>query len=44
MTAFGTPDVVDGARALGAFEVMPKPFELGAMSSVVHRAYDAVHA
>ena len=34
MTAFGTPDVIAGARALGAL-VLPKPFELDELSSLV---------
>jgi DNA-binding NtrC family response regulator len=35
MTAFGTPEIVDGARALGVFRIVDKPFDLGAMAALV---------
>jgi DNA-binding NtrC family response regulator len=38
MTAFGTGDFVKEALDLGAFAVIPKPFELGDMSHLVTRA------
>jgi DNA-binding NtrC family response regulator len=38
MTAFGTPDVIEGARHLGACDVMHKPFDMSALEAVVARA------
>lgn len=35
MTAFGTPDMVQGALDLGAFRVLNKPFELGEIAGLV---------
>ena len=37
MTAFGTPDVVQGALDLGAARVMSKPFELSEVTAIVTR-------
>jgi two-component system, NtrC family, response regulator AtoC len=39
MTAYGTPEVVDGALALGACGVITKPFDMDALESVVRKAY-----
>lgn len=36
MTAFGTPEVVAGALALGAREVVTKPFNLADLAAKVH--------
>lgn len=41
MTAFGTPDVTEGALDLGAHCVMLKPFELTEMAAAVQQAYRA---
>ena len=35
MTAFGTPEIVAGAQALGVRGVLSKPFELAALSRLV---------
>ena len=41
MTAFGTPDVVDGALKLGVYRVLNKPFEFRDVPSLVLEAYAA---
>ena len=38
MTAFGTPEIIAGARRLGVREVLNKPFELGDLSRLVIEA------
>lgn len=38
MTAFGTPEVTEGALRLGAYDVMDKPFELTHLEAMVSRA------
>ena len=38
MTAHGTPELVDTARALGAFAVIAKPFDLNDLMPLVHAA------
>jgi len=38
MTGHGTPELVDSARALGAFAVIAKPFDLNDLSPLVHAA------
>ena len=38
MTAFGTPEIIAGARRLGVREVLNKPFELGDLSRLVTEA------
>jgi DNA-binding NtrC family response regulator len=43
MTAYGTPDMVDGALALGAQGVMAKPFDMHGLDAVVRDAYAAHH-
>ncbi len=35
MTAFGTPEIVAEARALGVSDILSKPFELGELGRVV---------
>ena len=35
MTAFGSPEIVEGALALGALKVVNKPFELAEMTAFV---------
>lgn len=41
MTAFGTPEVVEGALRLGAYDVLDKPFEMSDLEAVVLRACEA---
>jgi DNA-binding NtrC family response regulator len=41
MTAYGTPETVAGARALGAYDVMAKPFDVDQVESVLVSAYHA---
>jgi DNA-binding NtrC family response regulator len=38
MTAFGTPEVTSGAIKLGAYRVVPKPFEMHDMADLVMQA------
>ncbi len=38
MTAFGTPEMVDGALKLGAYRVVPKPFDVHDMARLVAEA------
>ena len=38
MTAFGTPELVEDALRLGAYDVMDKPFEMNELEAVVSRA------
>src|SRR5262245_26636814 len=38
MTAFGTPEMVDGALELGAYRVVPKPFDVHEMARLVTEA------
>jgi DNA-binding NtrC family response regulator len=38
MTAFGTPEVTGGAIKLGAYRVVPKPFEMHEMAELVMQA------
>ena len=40
MTAFGTPEIVAQARALGVTDILSKPFELGELSRAVLAAGD----
>lgn len=39
MTAYGTPEMADGALALGVYRVVPKPFEVHDMAELVMRAH-----
>lgn len=39
MTAFGSPEVVQGALDLGAYRVINKPFDMSAMADLVARAH-----
>ena len=39
MTAYGTPETADGALALGAYRVVPKPFEVHDMAELVMEAH-----
>ena len=41
MTAFGTPDMIRGALALGAHTVMAKPFDMHDLPQVVSTAHAA---
>lgn len=38
MTAFGTPEMAQEARDLGAFDVVGKPFEMNELASLVRTA------
>lgn len=38
MTAFGTSEMAQAARDLGAFDVVSKPFEIADLESLVHAA------
>ena len=42
MTAFGTPEVAAGAQQLGAYRIVPKPFEVHDMADLVLEAHAAV--
>jgi two-component system response regulator AtoC len=44
MTAFGSPEVIEGARHLGACDVMHKPFDMSELEAVVARATQALRA
>ena len=39
MTAYGTPEVVDGAARLGAFRVISKPVEMRELDPLVQEAF-----
>lgn len=39
MTAYGTPEVVNGAMALGAYRVVSKPFEIHDLCALVLEAH-----
>jgi hypothetical protein len=39
MTAYGTPEVLEGALDLGAFCVISKPFEICQIPPLVKRAH-----
>ena len=41
MTAFGTPEVTTGALKLGAYRVVPKPFDVHAMVDLVAQARES---
>lgn len=41
MTAYATPEVAAEARALGAFAVMAKPFDVDGCERILRRAYSA---
>jgi DNA-binding NtrC family response regulator len=43
MTAFGTPEVVQGALDLGVYRVVGKPLEMTDVSALVGQAYMAGH-
>jgi DNA-binding NtrC family response regulator len=43
MTAFGTPEVVQGARDLGVYRVIDKPFEMHDLESLLVEACTAPH-
>jgi DNA-binding NtrC family response regulator len=40
MTAFGTPEVLEEARRLGAFTVLDKPFDLDELDRLIERALE----
>ncbi len=41
MTAYGTPEVVQGALDLGAFSVVHKPLEMNDLAGLVAQAHDS---
>lgn len=41
MTAFGTPEVTEGAMRLGAYTVLTKPFDLHGVDAMVRSAHQA---
>ena len=41
MTAFGTPEVVQGALSLGAYRVLTKPFDMHGVEGLITEAYGA---
>jgi two-component system nitrogen regulation response regulator GlnG len=41
MTAYGTPEVTEGALALGAYRVVGKPFDMRGLESLVVEAHEA---
>jgi DNA-binding NtrC family response regulator len=43
MTAYGTPEVVQGALDLGAFRVVGKPLDMSDLPALVQQAYAAGH-
>lgn len=44
MTAFGSPDLVEAARELGAFTVIDKPFDINGVAPLILRAIRASRA
>jgi two-component system, NtrC family, response regulator AtoC len=42
MTAFGTPEIVEGALHLGAYRVVNKPFEMDDLAELVAQAQDRI--
>lgn len=40
MTAFGTPELFEEARRLGAFTILDKPFELDELDGLIERALE----
>jgi two-component system nitrogen regulation response regulator GlnG len=44
MTAFGTPDVTSGALKLGAYRVVPKPFDVHAIVDLVTEAHASIRS
>jgi DNA-binding NtrC family response regulator len=43
MTAYGTPDVLQGALDLGAYRVLSKPFDVAQLPALVLEAHAASH-
>jgi DNA-binding NtrC family response regulator len=41
MTAYGTPEMTEGALRLGAYRVVPKPFEVHDVAELVMQAHSA---
>jgi DNA-binding NtrC family response regulator len=41
MSAFGSRDIAEGARALGAYDVLTKPFDLQHLQRLIREACDA---
>ena len=42
MMAFGAPEVVSGAVKLGAYRIIPKPFEVHEVAALVLEAHAAL--
>ena len=43
MTAYGTPEMTSGALALGAYRVVPKPFEVHDLVTLISEAHAHWH-
>ena len=43
MTAFATPEMSDAALRIGAYRVVPKPFEVHDMADLVLEAHASAH-
>jgi two-component system response regulator AtoC len=41
MTAYGTPEVTQGALGLGAYRVLNKPFDMHGLESLVQEAFES---
>ena len=41
MTAHGTPQMMETAKGLGVYDVLPKPFDVGVLEEIVVRAYQS---
>ena len=44
MTAFATPEMADAALRIGAYRVVPKPFEVHEMADLVLEAHAAARS
>lgn len=41
MTAFGTPQMIEAAKALGVYAVIAKPFDMGVLEDLVVKAHQS---
>jgi DNA-binding NtrC family response regulator len=44
MTAFGAPEITNGALELSAYRVLDKPFDMHGLGSLVHQAHASAGA